>query len=67
MLEFAAEVLAPGGTCLLKLIKGGEAALMPRANALFDSAGWCGRKRPVLNSSEVYLLARDRRRGPPPD
>ena len=38
VLEFAAEALAPGGACLLKLIKGGEAALMPRANALFASA-----------------------------
>ena len=38
VLEFAAEALAPGGACVLKLIKGGEAALMPRATALFATA-----------------------------
>ena len=38
MLEFAGEALAPGGACVLKLIKGGEAALMPRAQALFATA-----------------------------
>ena len=30
VLAFAAEALAPGGSCVIKLIKGGEAALMPR-------------------------------------
>ena len=38
VLEFAAEALAPGGACVIKLIKGGEAALMPRASELFASA-----------------------------
>ena len=38
VLEFAGEALAPGGACVLKLIKGSEAALMPRAMALFTTA-----------------------------
>ena len=38
VLEFAAEALAPGGSCVIKLIKGGEAALMPRASELFATA-----------------------------
>ena len=47
VLEFAGEALAPGGACVLKLIKGSEAALMPRANGpVHDRAGWCGRRRP---------------------
>ena len=58
VLEFAAEVLAPGGDCLLKLIKGGEAALLPRANALFASARVVRPKATRADSSEVYLLAR---------
>jgi len=63
VLEFAAEVLAPGGACLLKLIKGGEAALMPRANALFGSARVVRPKATRADSSEVYLLARNFREG----
>ncbi len=38
VLEFAGEVLAAGGACVLKLIKGSEATLMPRATALFANA-----------------------------
>jgi 23S rRNA (uridine2552-2'-O)-methyltransferase len=58
VLEFAAEALAPGGDCLLKLIKGGEAALMPRATALFTSARVVRPKATRAESSEMYLLAR---------
>lgn len=61
VLDFAGEALAPGGSCLLKLIKGGEAALMPRAQALFTTSRIVRPKATRAGSSEVYLLARDRR------
>ena len=61
VLDFAGEALAPGGGCLLKLIKGGEAALMPRAQALFHTSRIVRPKATRAESSEVYLLARDRR------
>jgi 23S rRNA (uridine2552-2'-O)-methyltransferase len=61
VLEFAGEALAPGGSCLLKLIKGGEAALMPRAQALFATSRIVRPKATRAGSSEVYLLARDLR------
>ena len=38
VLEFAGEALVTGGACVVKLIKGSEAALMPRAMALFATA-----------------------------
>lgn len=58
VLDFAGEALAPGGSCLLKLIKGGEAALMPRAQALFGTSRLVRPKATRAESSEVYLLAR---------
>ena len=67
VLEFAAEALAPGGDCLLKLIKGGEAALMPRATALFASARVVRPKATRAESSEVYMLARGLRGARPAD
>ena len=61
VLAFAEETLAPGGACLIKLIKGGEAALLPRARALFRPAGRIRPKAPRAESSEVYLRAQGRR------
>lgn len=61
VLEFAGEALAPGGACVLKLIKGSEAALMPRAMALFTTARVVRPKATRAESSEVYLLARNLR------
>jgi 23S rRNA (uridine2552-2'-O)-methyltransferase len=58
VLAFAGEALAPGGSCVLKLIKGSEAALMPRAMALFSTARVMRPKATRAESSEVYLLAR---------
>ena len=58
VLAFAAEALAPGGSCVIKLIKGGEAALMPRASELFASARVVRPKATRADSSEVYLVAR---------
>jgi 23S rRNA (uridine2552-2'-O)-methyltransferase len=58
VLDFAGEALAPGGACVLKLIKGSEAALMPRATTLFATARVVRPKATRAESSEVYLLAR---------
>jgi 23S rRNA (uridine2552-2'-O)-methyltransferase len=58
VLDFAAEVLAPGGACVIKLVKGGEAAVMPRANALFATAKVVRPKATRADSSEVFLVAR---------
>ena len=58
VLEFAAKAPAPGGACLLKLIKGGEAALMSRAAAFLATTRVVRPKATRAESSEVYLLAR---------
>lgn len=58
VLEFAGQALEPGGSCLLKLIKGGEAALMPLAQRLFTANRIVRPKATRAESSEVYLLAR---------
>jgi 23S rRNA (uridine2552-2'-O)-methyltransferase len=58
VLDFAAEVLAPGGACVIKLVKGGEAVVMPRANALFATARIVRPKATRADSSEVFLVAR---------
>jgi 23S rRNA (uridine2552-2'-O)-methyltransferase len=65
VLEFAGEALAPGGACVLKLIKGSEATLMPRAMALFTTARVVRPKATRAESSEVYLLARGLRGNEP--
>ncbi len=57
VLEFAAEELAPGAALVLKLVKGGEAALVPRAQALFASARVVRPKATRADSSEVFLVA----------
>lgn len=61
VLAFAAEVLRPGGVCLLKLLKGAEAALTPLVQR--DFTGWrlLRPKATRSESSEVYLLATGRR------
>jgi 23S rRNA (uridine2552-2'-O)-methyltransferase len=60
-LAFAAAALRPGGACLVKLLKGAEAALVPLAQAGF--AGWrlVKPKATRSESSEIYLLATGRR------
>jgi 23S rRNA (uridine2552-2'-O)-methyltransferase len=65
VLEFAGESLAPGGACVLKLIRGGEAALMPRTVQLFATARLVRPKATRAESSEVYLLARGLRGAEP--
>jgi 23S rRNA (uridine2552-2'-O)-methyltransferase len=61
VLEFAREVVAPGGACVIKLVKGGEAALMPTALALFQTAKTVRPKATRADSSEVFLVARGRK------
>lgn len=58
VLDFAAEVLTTGGACALKLVKGGESVLMPRATALFTTARIVRPKATRAQSSEVFLVAR---------
>ena len=65
VLEFAGEALVTGGACVVKLIKGSEAALMPRAMALFATARIVRPKATRAESSEVYLLARGLRGSEP--
>lgn len=64
VLEFAAAVLASGGACVIKLVKGAEAALMPRALAVFASAKVVRPKATRADSSEIFLVARGFK-GPP--
>ena len=61
VLEFAAECLAPGGACVVKLVKGSESKLLPRATQLFDSARVVRPKATRADSSEVFLVARGRK------
>ena len=64
VIEFAARVLRPGGHCLLKLVRGAEAVLTPLALASFASARPLRPKATRAESSETYLLARERRPSP---
>lgn len=61
VLDLAGRVLRPGGACLVKLVRGAEATLMPRAQGLFASARLLRPKATRAESSEIYLLARERR------
>lgn len=64
VIDFAARVLRPGGHCLLKLVRGAEAALTPLALGSFASARLLRPKATRADSSETYLLARDRKAPP---
>lgn len=57
VLELAGRVLRPGGTCLVKLIKGAEAALLPRVRACLASWRLLRPEATRAQSSEIYLLA----------
>lgn len=61
VLDFAAEVLRPGGACVVKLVKGGEAALTTRAGTNFATTRILRPKATRAESSEVYLVARGRK------
>lgn len=64
VLDFAAELLKPGGHCALKLVKGAEATLTAKAQALFATARVVRPKATRSDSSEVFLVARELRQRP---
>lgn len=64
VLAFAGAVLAPGGACLVKLVRGAEARLQAAARPLFRSTRLLRPAATRSDSSEIFLLALDRR---PPD
>lgn len=57
VLELAGRALRPDGACLVKLIKGAEAALLPRVRACFRSWRLVRPGATRAESSEIYLLA----------
>jgi 23S rRNA (uridine2552-2'-O)-methyltransferase len=61
VLVFARQAVRPGGHCLIKLVRGGEAVLMPQALELFRTAKILRPRATRSDSSETYLLARERR------
>jgi 23S rRNA (uridine2552-2'-O)-methyltransferase len=61
VIEFAAEQLRPGGHCLVKLLKGAEAVLIPLALRHFKGYRLVKPAATRSESSEIYLLATDRR------
>lgn len=61
VLDFARRNLRQGGNCLLKLVKGAEAGLVPVARELFRSYRLVKPEATRSESSEIYLLGLDRR------
>jgi 23S rRNA (uridine2552-2'-O)-methyltransferase len=58
---FAAEVLRPGGHCLLKLLKGVERNLLPQVHERFTGYRLIKPTATRKESSELFLLATGRR------
>ena len=61
VLDFAADLLEPGGSCLVKLLKGAEAPIIPKASRAFSGYRLLKPKATRSQSSEMYLLATGRR------
>ncbi|MDF1584912.1 RlmE family RNA methyltransferase [Marinimicrococcus flavescens] len=61
VLAFAERVLRPGGSCLIKLLKGAEAPIMPSARRLFSTCRLLKPDATRSDSSEIFLLATGRR------
>jgi 23S rRNA (uridine2552-2'-O)-methyltransferase len=57
VLDFAGRVLAPGGACLIKLVRGAESALQVRARPHFRSLKLLRPPATRSDSSEIFLLA----------
>lgn len=57
VLDLAERALAPGGACLIKLLKGAEAAILPRVRERFAGYRLLRPKATRAESSELYLLA----------
>ncbi len=60
VLAFTDRVLAPGGDVLIKVVKGAEAAVRPAALARFRQVFFLRPPATRKESSETFLLARDR-------
>lgn len=56
VVELLEAVLRPGGACLLKLLKGAEAAVLARARPLFAGYRLIRPAATRAESSEIYLL-----------
>ena len=61
VIAFAADVLRPGGHCLLKLLKGVERKLVPGVIERFGGYRLIKPAATRKDSSELFLLATDRR------
>jgi 23S rRNA (uridine2552-2'-O)-methyltransferase len=64
VLDLAGRALAPGGACLLKLLKGAEARILPGVRARFAGHRLLRPRATRAESSEIYLLATGFRAGP---
>ncbi|GBD41086.1 Ribosomal RNA large subunit methyltransferase E [bacterium HR39] len=64
ILAFVPEVLAAGGSLVLKLLRGAEAVVVPQARALFGKVRHVRPQATRAESSEIYLVCTDFR--PPP-
>lgn len=58
---YAGQAVRPGGNALIKLVKGAEATLVPLARELFKGYRLLKPAATRADSSEMYLLATDRR------
>jgi len=56
ILAFVPEVLAPGGALVLKLLRGAEAVVVPRARVLFAKVHHVRPRATRAESSEIYLV-----------
>lgn len=61
VLDYATSSLKPGGHCLVKLLKGSEATLVPVAQKHFSGYRLLKPQATRAESSEIYLLATGRR------
>lgn len=61
VIVLAADLLRPGGACLVKLLKGAEGALVPRVQEHFAGYRLLKPKASRSESSEMFLLATGRR------
>lgn len=60
VLAFTDQALAPGGDCLIKLVKGAEPAARAAALSRFRQVGFVRPPATRKESSETFLIAKDR-------
>jgi 23S rRNA (uridine2552-2'-O)-methyltransferase len=61
VVEFAGRILAPGGVCLVKLVRGAEVAIQAAARPQFRQLRLLRPAATRSDSSEIFLLAVDHR------